>query len=112
MILALASPVAAAEVEHIVLCWLAEPGNTEAAAEVIRVTRELESLPGVQGLVAGTPLPSERPIVDDSFDVGIVMRFADATALDAYLEHPEHVRRVEQTLRPLCGQVRVHDIQH
>lgn len=106
------STSAAADVEHVVLCWLKAPGNSEATAAVIRTTEELRDLPGILDLVAGVPLASDRPIVDDSFDVGVVMRFADRTALETYLKHPEHVRRVDETLRPLCGQIRVHDIQH
>jgi len=110
--LALSGSPASAEVEHVVLCWLNEPGNAEAAGRVIRASGELREIPGVRNLVAGPPLASERPIVDDSFDVGVVMRFADAAALETYLNHPEHVRRVNETLRPLCGRIQIYDIRH
>ena len=99
-------------VEHVVLCWLKEPGNADAAAEVIRVSRELRHIPGVLSLVAGPPLRSDRPLVDDSFDVGIVMSFANPETLAAYINHPEHVRRVTEKLQPLCGQIRIHDIRY
>ncbi|MBI2992693.1 MAG: Dabb family protein [Gammaproteobacteria bacterium] len=111
-LLCLFTPPAAADVEHVVLCWLNKPGDTEAARALIRVSKELRDIPGVQNLVAGPPLASERPVVDDSFDVGVVMRFADAAALEEYLNHPEHVRRVNETLRPLCGRIQIYDIQH
>ena len=99
-------------VVHVVLCWLKEPRNADAAAEVIRVSRQLRDIPGVLSLVAGPPLPSDRPLVDDSFDVGIVMSFANPETLAAYLNHPEHVRRVTEKLQPLCGQIRIHDIRY
>lgn len=102
----------ASGVEHVVLCWLKEPGNTDAAAEVIRVSRELRDIPGVLRLVAGPPLTSDRPIVDDSFDVGIVMSFASPEALAAYVNHPEHVKRVKEKLQPLCGRIQIHDIRY
>ena len=96
-------------VEHVVLCWLNEPGNAAHRDQVIRTTRELLMIPELRRLVVGQPLASERAIVDDSFDVGIVMNFEDAPALQRYLEHPEHVRRVREILQPLCQRVLVYD---
>lgn len=99
-------------VQHVVLCWLNTPGDDAQAAEVIRVSKELASVPGLRSLHAGRVLPSEREIVDDSFDVGVVMDFESPEAMEAYLVNPEHVRRVNETLRPLCGRVRVHDFRY
>ena len=99
-------------VEHVVMCWLKTPGDAAQIEEVLRVSRELATIPGLRSLHAGTALQSERPIVDDSFDVGVVMDFESPEAMDAYLVNPEHVRRVNETLRPLCGRVLVHDIRY
>ena len=116
---ALQSPVTTAAdarqgggIKHVVLCWLHEPGNAAQVRTVIETSLELAALPELDAIVGGTALSSDRPIVDDSFDVGLVMDFRDATALEAYLRHPEHVRRVETVLRPLCGRVQVFDITH
>jgi hypothetical protein len=99
-------------IKHVVLCWLKEPGNAEHRERVAAVSRELVVIPEVLDMVIGAPVASERPIVEDSFDVGIVMTFRDGAALDAYLAHPEHVSRVQSTLSPLCGRVQVLDIRY
>ena len=97
-------------IKHVVFCWLHEPGRTDQVQRIINSSRELKSIPGVMDIRAGTALPSERPIVDDSFDVGITMTFSDKTALDNYLTHPEHLSRVNRVFRPLCERILVYDI--
>jgi len=101
-----------AGIKHVVMCWLKEPGNAAHHEIVARVSRELEIIPEVRDMVVGAPVPSDRPNVEDSFDVGIVMSFRDEAALNAYLEHPEHVRRVQTTLAPLCARVQILDIRY
>lgn len=98
-------------IRHVVLCWLVQPGDATQAQKLIDTSLELGAIPGVDAIVAGTALPSDRAIVDDSFDVGVVMEFRDAAALNAYLGHPEHLRRVKNVLEPLCGRVQVYDIR-
>lgn len=97
-------------IKHIVFCWLHEPDQTEQVERVIKTSRELKSIPGVIDIRAGTALSSERPIVDDSFDVGITMTFTNRAALDNYLSHPEHLSRVNRVFRPLCQRILVYDI--
>jgi hypothetical protein len=99
-------------IKHVVMCWLKEPGNAEHRQRVIDVSRELTTIPEVRDMVVGAPVPSERPIVEDSFDIGLVLTFRDETALDIYLNHPEHTRRVRDTLQPLCVRVQVVDIRY
>ncbi len=103
-------PPSGPRVHHVVLCWLATPGDAEAAARLAKTTRDLARLPGVLELRTGGPLPSDRPVVDDSFDLGIVMTFADPDALAAYLAHPDHLRAVDEVLRPLVARMVVYDI--
>ena len=103
---------APAGIKHVVLCWLEEPGNAEHRRRVSEVSRELVMIPEVQDLAVGTAVPSERPIVEDTFDIGLVMTFRDEAALNTYLDHPEHVRRVQDTLGPLCARVQVLDIRY
>ena len=60
-------------------------------------------------VAAGRAIPSERPVVDDSFDVAIVMAFKDQAALRAYDNHPDHKKAVEETLKPLVGKMVIYD---
>jgi hypothetical protein len=98
-------------IKHVVLCWLNEPGNAEHRQRVVDTSKELLVIPEVQNLVIGAPVPSDRPNVEDSFDVGLVMSFRDEAGLQTYLGHSEHMSRVRNTLAPLCGRVQIVDIR-
>jgi hypothetical protein len=95
---------------HIVVCWLHEPGDVEARRRLIETSRQLESIPGVVSVAAGEAAPSEREIVDDSFDVAVVMSFRDEQALASYLTHPRHRDAVREVLRPLVERMVVYDL--
>lgn len=99
-------------IKHIVFCWLQEPGQPEQINQVIETSKELQIIPGVMNIAAGPAVPSERPIVDDSFDVGIVMTFKNTADLTDYLSHEEHTSRVNRVLGPLCQRVLVYDIAY
>jgi hypothetical protein len=101
--------VAAGEVEHIVFVWLQEPGNEAHRTRIIRESQVLREIPGVTGLRAGSVLPSQRPVVDSSFDVALIVGLRDAAVMTDYLTHPLHVQLVEETLKPLVKQIRVYD---
>lgn len=100
---------ATGEVQHVVLCWLKSPGDRMARAQLIGTSLGFQDLPGVVAVSAGEPLPSDRPQVDGSFDVAIVMTFRDEAALRAYERHPAHKKAVEEVLRPLTARVVVYD---
>lgn len=102
-------PVAAGEVEHIVFVWLQEPGNEAHRARIIRESQVLGDIPGVTGLRAGSMLPSQRPIVDSSFDVALIVSLQEAAVMADYLSHPLHVKLVEETLKPLVKKIQVYD---
>ncbi len=99
-------------IEHVVVVWLKTPGDTAAREQVIAASRTLAAIPGVIAVKAGTVVPSERDIVDSSFDVALSVTFRDRHAMQAYLTHPLHVQLVEQTLKPLVGKIRVYDYRY
>ena len=109
LITGLPAHVAAEAVEHIVIVWLQEPGNAEHRTRIISESQVLRDIPGVTGLRAGSMLPSQRPIVDSSFDVGLIVSLQDASAMADYLSNPIHVKLVEETLKPLVAKIRVYD---
>lgn len=99
------------KVEHIVLVWLKRPGNAADRATLIATARKFKAeIKEIQHLSVGTAVPSERPIVDDSFDVAFVMRFASKVDMDAYQKHPVHQKSVKETLLPIAKKVQVYDI--
>jgi Stress responsive A/B Barrel Domain len=106
----IAPPAAPGTVDHIVLIWLKRPGNEQDRQAVRKAADDLRSIPGIRFLDHGTPLASDRPVVDDSFDVGLVMRFTSAEALQSYEDHPVHVQKVKEVLLPLSKKVQVYDV--
>ena len=94
---------------HVVLVWLKEPGNAAHRAQVIEATRGFSTIPGVEEIRVGEPVPSQRPTVDDSFDIGLYIVFSSKEALETYLAHPEHKAAQQSILHPLVKKVVIHD---
>jgi len=99
----------AGQVEHVVLVWLKEPGNAAQRAKVVAAAKTFKDIPGVLSVSTGEVLASDRPIVDDSFDVGTIIRFKDKAAGDAYGPHPIHQKAVTETLKPLSAKILIYD---
>lgn len=94
---------------HVVLCWLKEPGNFEHRNQIINMTESFNKIPGVLTARAGNPIMSERDIVDDSFDVGIIIEVKDTVDLKKYLDHPIHQKAKKDILLPFVERVLVYD---
>ena len=99
------------KVEHIVLAWLNKPGNAGDRAKLIAVAKSLKAqIKEVKTLDVGLAVPSDRPVVDSSFDVGLVMSFDSKADLDSYEKNPVHVKAVTDVLKPLTKKLQVYDI--
>lgn len=99
-------------IHHVVLCWLKEPGNLDHQSKIIEATKTFRDIPGVLDAQAGTTVPSNRAIVDDSFDVGILIVVADEESLRTYLEHPVHQEAKNEILVPLVDKIVVYDFKN
>jgi hypothetical protein len=99
-------------IKHIVLCWLKEPANQTNVDAITKASMELKVISEVESIIVGRPVSSDRKIVDDSFDVGLVLNFKNQNDLDNYLAHPEHVSRVKKVLAPKCQRILVYDIAY
>ena len=97
------------KLNHVVLCWLKEPGDRENIKKIISMTQSFQSIPGVLDAQAGRVVLSDRKIVDDSFDVGILIQVQDEAALQQYLDHPRHQKAKDEILLPLIEKVLVYD---
>jgi hypothetical protein len=95
-------------VEHVVL-FKTTPEATEEQKE--RMVAELAALkdkiPGIVDLTVGRNF-SER---NQGFDIGLVVRFTDRAALEAYLPHPAHRGCVDQFVGPIKQDVIVVDYE-
>ncbi|KEI70379.1 Dabb family protein [Endozoicomonas elysicola] len=99
-------------IKHIVLVWLENTGNQQDRAEIIKHSEDLRSIPGLLDLQVGLSVPSDRKIVDDSFDVGLVMTFSDQESMDAYIKHPLHQQKVKTHFAPLSRKILIYDIRY
>ncbi len=106
-----AAKASPSQVEHVVLVWLKDAGDEGKRSELIASAKGFQKqIPGILSISAGAPLPSERPVVDDSFDIGLVMRFESKEALAAYETHPVHVKAVKEALAPASRKLQVYDV--
>ena len=87
-----------ATVYHTVVFWL-KPDTPQATLDaILDSVQSMEDLPMVEAVYVGTPVMSERDVVDDSFGVAFTMTFKDEAALQAYNADPDHKRSSAMTL--------------
>lgn len=97
------------ELHHLVLLWLKEPGKQQTVSEIIAVSETFREIPGVIDVKAGTPVPSERSVVDGTYDVALLIVVEDKAALQAYLDHPIHTAASRDVLKPAMERVLIYD---
>lgn len=106
----IAPPAAHGTVDHVVLMWQKRPGNAADRQKLLAACSELRVIPGIKFLDSGTALASNRPVVDDSFDVGLTVRFDSEKSLHAYETDPRHVKKINEVLKPLTKKIVAYDI--
>lgn len=95
---------------HNVYFWLKPDAPEGALEELLRRSREeLPRIAGVLAFVAGTPVPTDRPVVDSSYDVALSMQFSSRAALEAYQSDPAHQKFVAECIRPHVARILVYD---
>lgn len=97
---------------HVVLIWLQDAGNQEHMQKVAKITEQLKTIPEVKELRVGSSIPSNRKIVDDSFDLGIYMEFESKEDMEIYLQHPKHQEVTRKIIKPLTRKIVVYDISN
>ena len=101
----------AGKVDHCVFVWLKKSGDKTDRARLIEAGRRFQrEIPGIERLTVGQMLPSPRPIVDRTYDVAFIIRFASKAAMDRYEQHPVHQNAVKDLLLPLSKKVQVYDL--
>jgi len=96
---------------HIVLLWT-DRAKPDAVAELIRgADRYLRPIPGIVFFHAGTMVGSDRPVVDQSYQVALNVVFTTKKEQDEYQVHPSHIEFVEKVLKPATRRVLVYDFQ-
>lgn len=104
-----AAVLQAGPINHVVVCWYNDTVDEEMLQRAMAATRGFEKIPGILEVSSGKAVPSERPIVDDSFSMAVHIRAESKEALDAYLIHPIHKRFVDVYVKGKAERVVVYD---
>jgi hypothetical protein len=96
---------------HVVIFWT-DPANPKAADELIAGAKKyLAPIPGIVHFHVGRMAASDRPVVDQSYQVALNVVFTDKKAQDDYQVHPLHIEFVEKVLKPNRKKVVVYDFE-
>ncbi len=96
---------------HVVIFWT-DPENPKAADELLAgMEKFLKPIPGVLQFHAGKMVGSQRPVVDQTYQVALNLIFPNKQAQDAYQAHPMHVEFIETVFKKVCKRVVVYDFE-
>ena len=73
--------------------------------------RLLKDIPGVVHFHAGKTVPSQRPVVEQSYQAALNIAFTDRAAEHEYQTHPQHMEFVEKYVRGFVRKVVVYDFE-
>jgi hypothetical protein len=95
---------------HVVIVWLKpEFKNDQFLNQLLEANKKLASIPSMQSIETGRAIQSERKIVDDSYDIGMVMMFKSEDDMNDYLVHPVHIEFLENFIKGKVDKVVVYD---
>lgn len=94
---------------HTVYFWLKEGLSEEEKQDFVRGVRSLEAISSVKRFFIGPPAATpSRGVVDNSFDLALIVWFDDVAGHDAYQVDPIHLNFVEEH-EAKFGTVKVYD---
>ncbi len=96
---------------HIVIFWT-KPEISDAPDLLVEgMERYLRPIPGVRLFHVGRMVNSERPVVDQSYQVALNLTFDTKAAQDVYQVHPSHLEFVEKVFKPNCARAVIYDFE-
>lgn len=93
---------------HAVYFWLRPDLTAEQYAQFRAGVQALTTIETVQHSYVGEPAPTDRPVIERGYSVGLIAVFADQAAHDQYQIHPVHDQFREQC-SSLWQTVRIYD---
>ncbi len=93
---------------HFVAFWLKKGTSAEVRDDFRKGLESLRAIKHAEALYVGTPIPSDRPVVDKSYDFALTVICKDARALEAYQADPIHRAFVDKN-RPRWERNLVYD---
>lgn len=96
---------------HVVIFWT-KPEIPDAADQLLAAAEKyLKPIPGVLHFHMGRMAKSERPVVDQTYQVALNITFPDKKTQDDYQVHPLHIDFVEKVFKKVCDRVVVYDFE-
>jgi len=94
---------------HVVIFWTdsAHPGAVDEL--IAGAHKYLQPIPGILHFQIGKMVGSERPVVDQTYQVALNTVFSSKQAQDDYQVHPLHLEFVAKCVKPLVKRVLVYD---
>jgi hypothetical protein len=80
---------------HSVYFWLKDSVTAEQHNEFIVLLRGLEQIKSVEALEIGQPAGTPRDVVDNSYDVALLVYFEDRAGHDKYQTDPIHTAAID-----------------
>ncbi len=93
---------------HHVYFWLYNPQSNEDRAALIAGLQALSKTASIQQFHIGVPAPTNRDVIDTSYQVSWLCVFADKESQDSYQTDPIHLHFVD-TSKHLWKKVTVFD---
>ena len=96
---------------HVVIFWTKKDVPNAADTLIEGMNQYLKPIPGVISFHVGRMATSDRPVVDQTYQVALNLIFPDKQTQDDYQVHPQHVEFVEKVFKPNCERVVVYDFE-
>jgi hypothetical protein len=93
---------------HNVFFWLKTP-TPAVISEFMADLQKLEKIQEIKQIHVGVPAPIIRPVVDNSYTVGLAVTFVDLKGHDAYQVHPLHKEFLAKN-KESWSKVQIYDI--
>ena len=84
---------------HNVYFWLKADVSPSDKQELILLLKSLKAIDSVRSISVGTPAMTPRPVVDNSYDVALLVSFDDREGHDHYQTHQIHLDVVNKINR-------------
>jgi hypothetical protein len=95
---------------HSVFFWLRDDLTDEQRAAFSFGVDTLATIDSAAAVYIGTPADTKkRPVVDDSYDIGLTVVAEDVAAHDAYQVHPIHTAFVDE-FKTYWDRVTIYDV--
>ena len=97
---------------HFVLFWMNRDATPTQREQLIADAKTyLGKIPTVRTLHVGKPNMTPRPVVDNTYDVGLCVVLDDPAGHDIYQEHPLHKQFIERN-KQNWQRVLIYDFNH